>query len=105
MLDDAIEAGATTLNIPDTVGYTTPDEFGALIAGIVEQRARHRRRRSSRCTATTTWGWPRPTRLAGIQAGARQVEVTINGIGERAGNTSLEEVVMALHTRRRDASA
>jgi 2-isopropylmalate synthase len=94
----AIRAGATTLNIPDTVGYTTPDEFGALIAGI---RAGvpgvggvvisvHCHDDLGLATANT---------LAGIHAGARQAEVTINGIGERAGNTSLEEVVMALATR------
>ena len=94
----AIRAGATTLNIPDTVGYTTPDEFGALIAGI---RANvpgagdviisvHCHDDLGLATANT---------LAGIEAGARQAEVTINGIGERAGNASLEEVVMALHTR------
>jgi len=98
VLDVAIRAGATTLNIPDTVGYTTPDELGALIAGI---RARvpgidgvvvsvHCHDDLGLATANS---------LAGIVAGARQVEVTINGIGERAGNSSLEEVVMAIHTR------
>jgi 2-isopropylmalate synthase len=94
----AIRAGATTLNIPDTVGYTTPDEFGALIRAV---RANvpgadgvvisvHCHDDLGLATANT---------LAGIAAGARQAEVTINGIGERAGNTSLEEVVMALATR------
>jgi 2-isopropylmalate synthase len=98
VLDAAIKSGATTLNIPDTVGYTTPNEFGALIAGI---RANvpgaqdviisvHCHDDLGLATANT---------LAGIAAGARQAEVTINGIGERAGNSSLEEVVMALHTR------
>jgi 2-isopropylmalate synthase len=97
-LTRAIRGGATTLNIPDTVGYTTPDEFGALIRGI---RANvpgadglvlsvHCHDDLGLATANT---------LAGIDAGARQAEVTINGIGERAGNTSLEEVVMALATR------
>ncbi len=99
VLEAAIQAGATTLNIPDTVGYTTPDEFGALIAGIIANTpgiencivSVHCHNDLGLATANT---------LAGIQAGARQAEVTINGIGERAGNTSLEEVVMALHTRR-----
>jgi 2-isopropylmalate synthase len=98
VLTRAVRAGATTLNIPDTVGYTTPEEFGALIRGI---RAHvpgvegviisvHCHDDLGLATANT---------LAGLVAGARQAEVTINGIGERAGNTSLEEVVMALATR------
>ncbi len=94
----AIQAGAQTLNIPDTVGYTTPAEFGGLIAGIRQNVAgakgvvisAHCHDDLGLATANT---------LAAVQNGARQVEVTINGIGERAGNTSLEEVVMALHTR------
>ncbi|MBN1122118.1 MAG: 2-isopropylmalate synthase [Anaerolineae bacterium] len=98
-LGEAIKAGATTLNIPDTVGYTTPDEFGALIAGIIEHTpgienaivSTHCHNDLGMATANT---------LAGIRAGARQAEVTINGIGERAGNTSLEEVVMSLQTRK-----
>lgn len=100
VLGKAIEAGATILNIPDTVGYTTPDEFGALIAGIVANTpgiedvivSVHCHDDLGMATANT---------LAGIKAGARQAEVTINGIGERAGNTSLEEVVMTLRTRRK----
>ena len=99
VLGEAIKAGATTLNIPDTVGYTTPEEFGGLIAGIMANTpgienvvvSIHCHNDLGLATANT---------LAGIQAGARQVEVTVNGIGERAGNTSLEEVVMALLTRR-----
>jgi len=99
VLGEAIKAGATTLNIPDTVGYTTPDEFGALITGImantpgIEQAmvSVHCHNDLGLATANT---------LAGIKAGARQAEVTVNGIGERAGNTSLEEIVMSLHTRR-----
>jgi 2-isopropylmalate synthase len=99
VLGEVIKAGATTLNIPDTVGYTTPEEFGALIAGIMAHTpgledvivSVHCHDDLGLATANT---------LAGIQAGARQAEVTINGIGERAGNTSLEEVVMALRTRR-----
>ena len=98
VLDVAIRAGATTLNIPDTVGYTTPDEMGALIRGILANvpgakdvvLSVHCHDDLGLATANT---------LAAIEAGARQAEVTINGIGERAGNASLEEVVMALHTR------
>ncbi len=99
VLDVAIKAGATTLNIPDTVGYTTPDEYYQLIHKLVTETpggdkviwSVHCHDDLGLATANT---------LAGIRAGARQAEVTINGIGERAGNTSLEEVVMALHTRR-----
>jgi 2-isopropylmalate synthase len=99
VLGEAIKAGATTLNIPDTVGYTTPEEFGELIAGIMKNTpgienvtvAVHCHDDLGLATANT---------LAGINAGARQAEVTINGIGERAGNSSLEEIAMALHTRR-----
>ncbi len=98
VLEVAIKAGAGTLNIPDTVGYTTPAEFGALIAGIRENVpgakdviiSAHCHNDLGLATANT---------LAAVQNGARQVEVTVNGIGERAGNTSMEEVVMALHTR------
>jgi 2-isopropylmalate synthase len=99
VLGEAIRSGATTLNIPDTVGYTTPDEFGALIAGILKNTPG-----IENCTVSVhchnDLGLATANTLAGIQAGARQVEVAINGIGERAGNTSLEEVVMALRTRR-----
>ena len=99
VLEAAIQAGATTLNIPDTVGYTTPDEFHDLIAGIIKHTpgiedvvvSVHCHNDLGLATANT---------LAGISAGARQAEVTVNGLGERAGNTSLEEVVMTLHTRR-----
>jgi 2-isopropylmalate synthase len=98
-LETAIKAGATTLNIPDTVGYTTPDEFGALIAGIIKNTPG-----IEKCVVSThchnDLGMATANTLAGIRAGARQAEVTINGIGERAGNTSLEEVVMSLQTRR-----
>lgn len=98
VLEVAIDAGATTLNIPDTVGYTTPDEFGSLIEGLIK---------NTRGGDQVIWsvhchddlGLATSNTLAGLRAGARQAEVTINGIGERAGNTSLEEVVMALHTR------
>jgi 2-isopropylmalate synthase len=98
VVEAAIAAGASTVNIPDTVGYTVPEEFGALIAGIVAQVPNldgvvlsvHCHDDLGLATANT---------LAGLRAGARQAEVTINGIGERAGNCALEEVVMALHTR------
>jgi 2-isopropylmalate synthase len=98
VLARAIAAGATTLNIPDTVGYTTPDEFGALIHGIrdnvpgVENVIL-----SVHCHDDL--GLATANSLAGILAGARQAECTINGLGERAGNASLEEIVMALVTR------
>ena len=99
VLEAAIRAGATTLNIPDTVGYTMPSEFGALIAGI---------RRDVRGIDDVTLsvhchddlGLAVANTLAGLAAGARQAECTVNGVGERAGTCSLEEVVMALATRR-----
>ncbi|KAJ2778299.1 2-isopropylmalate synthase (Alpha-isopropylmalate synthase) (Alpha-IPM synthetase) [Coemansia interrupta] len=93
----AIEAGATTLNIPDTVGYNTPQEYGALIAHLrANTRGAERVVFSTHCH--NDLGLATANTLAGISSGARQVEVTINGIGERAGNTSLEEVVMNVHT-------
>jgi 2-isopropylmalate synthase len=98
VLEEAIKAGATTLNIPDTVGYTTPDEFGALISGIKKNVPGIENVTVSVHTHDDL-GLATANALAGIQAGARQVEVTINGIGERAGNTSMEEVVMTLKTR------
>ena len=91
-----VDAGATTVNIPDTVGYAIPSEFGALTRKVVERVGSgavvsvHCHNDLGLATANT---------LAAVQAGARQVEVTINGLGERAGNASLEEVVMALRTR------
>ena len=98
ILSEVIAAGATTLNIPDTVGYQTPEEFGALIRGIKENV-----KGIENCVISVhchnDLGLATANALAGILNGARQAEVTINGIGERAGNTSLEEVVMALHTR------
>lgn len=98
VLGVAIQAGATTLNIPDTVGYTMPDEFGALIANIIQHTPdADRVIISAHCH--NDLGLATANTLAAIRAGARQVEVTVNGIGERAGNASLEEVVMALQTR------
>jgi len=99
VLGEAIKAGATTLNIPDTVGYTTPEEFGGLISGIISHTPGIDKVVVS-VHCHDDLGLATANALAGLRAGARQVEVTINGIGERAGNTSLEEVVMALHTRR-----
>ena len=98
VLGEAIKAGATTLNIPDTVGYTTPEEFGWLMKYLIENTpGADKVVWSTHCH--NDLGLATANALAGIQNGARQVEVTINGIGERAGNTSLEEVVMAVHTR------
>jgi 2-isopropylmalate synthase len=99
VLGEAIKAGATTLNIPDTVGYTTPDEFGKLIADIIANTPGIEDVIVSVHTHDDL-GLATANALAGIQAGARQAEVTVNGIGERAGNTSLEEIAMTLHTRR-----
>jgi 2-isopropylmalate synthase len=99
VLGVAIAAGATTLNIPDTVGYTTPEEFGALIAGIMKNTPGMSDAITVSVHTHDDLGLATANALAGIRAGARQAEVTINGIGERAGNTSLEEVVMALRTR------
>lgn len=100
-LNIAVQAGATTLNIPDTVGYLTPNEYFKMIADIIKNVPGLREKGvviSTHCH--NDLGMATANTLAGVQAGARQVEVTINGIGERAGNTSLEEVVMALHTRK-----
>jgi 2-isopropylmalate synthase len=99
VLGEAIKAGATTLNIPDTVGYTTPDEFYTLIKGIIENTPGMHEGITVSVHCHDDLGLATANTLAGIRAGARQAEVTVNGIGERAGNTSLEEVVMALKTR------
>jgi 2-isopropylmalate synthase len=98
VVEIAIKAGATTINIPDTVGYTAPRESAALIAMLLERVpgadgiifATHCHNDLGMATANS---------LAAVEAGARQVECTINGLGERAGNTALEEVVMALKVR------
>jgi 2-isopropylmalate synthase len=99
VLGEAIKSGATTLNIPDTVGYTTPDEFYKLIDGIKKNTPGMHDGITISVHCHDDLGMATANTLAGIQAGARQAEVTINGIGERAGNTSLEEVVMTLKTR------
>jgi 2-isopropylmalate synthase len=99
VIDAVIDAGATTINLPDTVGYSTPDEIGAF---FTEVRARvagaDRVVFSTHCHDDL--GLAVANSLAAIQAGARQVECTINGIGERAGNASLEELVMTTRVRR-----
>jgi 2-isopropylmalate synthase len=98
MLAIAIEEGATTLNIPDTVGYSAPEEYFDLIDGIRRNvPGADKVILSTHCHDDL--GMAAANSLAGVRAGARQIECTINGIGERAGNASLEEVVMALHTR------
>ncbi|TWH46083.1 2-isopropylmalate synthase [Sporomusa sp. KB1] len=95
----AITAGATVINIPDTVGYSTPSEFGALIRYICDNVPNiDKAIVSAHCH--NDLGMAVANSLAAVQNGARQVECTINGIGERAGNTSLEELVMALATRK-----
>jgi 2-isopropylmalate synthase len=99
VIEAAIAAGATTVNIPDTVGYTTPAEFGALIDGInrhvpnIDQAVISVHGHNDLGLAVANF-------LEAVKNGARQLECTINGIGERAGNASLEELVMALHVRR-----
>jgi len=98
VLVGAIESGATTVNIPDTVGYATPREFGELIEGIIANTPGIERVAIS-VHCHNDLGMATANTLAGLRAGARQAEVTVNGIGERAGNTALEEVVMALCTR------
>jgi 2-isopropylmalate synthase len=92
----AVEAGASVINVPDTVGYAEPREFGTLVRRVVKLVGR-RAIVSTHCH--NDLGLATANTLAGIQAGARQVEVTINGLGERAGNAALEEVVMTLRTR------
>ncbi len=95
ILEAVIDAGATTVNIPDTVGYAVPDEYGALIRGIRENVPNIHRAVIS-CHCQNDLGLATANSLAGAKNGAGQIECTINGIGERAGNASLEEVVMAL---------
>ena len=96
VLEGAVQAGATTINVPDTVGYSVPDEYARFISAVCE-RLRGRAIVSVHCH--NDLGLAVANTLAAVEAGARQVECTINGIGERAGNASLEEVVMALQVR------
>ena len=98
VLDTAVEAGASVLNVPDTVGYTTPTEFKHLVEQVHARVVRDRDVIIS-VHCHNDLGLAVANSLAAIEAGARQVECTINGIGERAGNASLEEIVMALHVR------
>lgn len=96
----AIEAGATTINVPDTVGYTTPSEFASLVR-YLRAKVRGIDNVTISVHGHDDLGMAVANFLSAVESGARQMECTINGIGERAGNASLEEVVMALHVRRR----
>jgi 2-isopropylmalate synthase len=98
MLEAVIDAGATVVNIPDTTGYTVPEQYGALICGI-RTKVPNIHRATISVHTHNDLGLAVANALAGVQNGARQVEATINGIGERAGNASLEEIVMAIRTR------
>ena len=99
MVEAVIAAGATTVNIPDTVGYAVPDEFGDLIATLF-RRVKNIRRAVISVHCHNDLGLATANALAALRNGARQVECTINGIGERAGNSAMEEVVMAIKTRK-----
>ncbi len=99
IFEAVIQAGATTINVPDTVGFTIPYEYGELIRTLIDRIPNvDRAVVSTHCQDDL--GLSVANSLAAVRAGARQVECTINGLGERAGNTSLEEVVMALKTRK-----
>jgi 2-isopropylmalate synthase len=95
----AVDAGATTINIPDTVGYATPSDYGRLIRRVVQEVKGDRGDVVVSAHCHNDLGLAVANSLAAVEAGARQVEGAINGIGERAGNTSIEEVVMALRVR------
>ncbi|MGB0496206.1 MAG: 2-isopropylmalate synthase [Kangiellaceae bacterium] len=98
MVEQAIRAGATTVNIPDTVGYTLPSEFGGIITSLFN-RVPNIDKATISVHCHDDLGLSVANSIAAVQAGARQIECTVNGIGERAGNCSLEEVVMILNTR------
>jgi 2-isopropylmalate synthase len=99
VFSEVIRAGARTINVPDTTGYAMPDEFGALFRYLIEHTAdADKAIWSAHCH--NDLGLAVANSLAAVRNGARQIECTVNGIGERAGNTSLEEVVMAIKTRR-----
>ncbi len=100
VLDAVVAAGARTINIPDTVGYAIPQEWGQRIARIQERLKRHQSQYVLSVHCHNDLGQAVANSLTAILNGARQVECTINGIGERAGNASLEEIVMALRTRK-----
>ncbi len=97
-VDAAIKAGATTINLPDTVGYATPDEYRAMFRAVRERVVNSDKAIFS-VHCHNDLGMAVANTLAGVDGGARQIECTINGIGERAGNAALEEVVMAIKTR------
>ncbi|MCH9705490.1 MAG: 2-isopropylmalate synthase [Proteobacteria bacterium] len=99
IIEAAIDAGATTINIPDTVGYTMPHQFGAMVGRLIE-RIPNADKVIFSVHCHNDLGCAVANSLSAVLAGARQVEGTINGIGERAGNTALEEVIMAVRTRR-----
>jgi 2-isopropylmalate synthase len=98
IVEAAIKAGATTVNIPDTVGYATPEEFGSIIA-MLKNRVPGIEAITLSCHCHDDLGLAVANSLAAAEAGCDQVECAVNGLGERAGNTPLEEVVMAIHTR------
>lgn len=98
VVEAVIAAGATTINVPDTTGYATPEEYQDLFASIIRNVPNSDKAVFS-CHCHNDLGMATANTLGGVLGGARQVEVTVNGIGERAGNTSLEEVVTALHIR------
>ena len=98
ILEAVIDAGATTINIPDTVGYTMPNQFGELIANLME-RIPNSDKAIFSVHCHNDLGMAVANSLAAVVKGARQVECTVNGLGERAGNASLEEIVMAVRTR------
>ncbi|MEC9077757.1 MAG: 2-isopropylmalate synthase, partial [Pseudomonadota bacterium] len=97
-VEAAIKAGALTINIPDTVGYAVPEEFGSLIA-MLKNRVPNIDKAIISTHCHNDLGLAVANSLSGVSAGARQIECTINGLGERAGNAALEEIVMALRTR------
>lgn len=97
-VETAIDAGATTINIPDTVGYATPEDYGYLFKMVLD-RVPNADKAIFSVHCHNDLGLAVANSLAGVAAGARQIECTINGIGERAGNAALEEVVMAMRTR------
>ncbi|MDX2226328.1 MAG: 2-isopropylmalate synthase, partial [Verrucomicrobiae bacterium] len=99
VVEAAIGAGATTINMPDTVGYATPEEYGHIFKHVIEN-ARGARDVIFSSHCHNDLGLAVANSLAAVANGARQIECTINGIGERAGNASLEEVVMAMKTRK-----
>ena len=98
ILEAVIDAGATTINIPDTVGYTMPSQFGELVANLME-RIPNSDKAIFSVHCHNDLGMAVANSLAAVMKGARQVECTVNGLGERAGNASLEEIVMAVRTR------